>query len=105
MSDIIFADGLIVKRREKAPDYVLCSLSVKVSEFIETLEKHQRDGWVNIDCLVSKAGKPYAKIDDFRPTQGQVGRDGMEDARNSLDRVARYEPDEKLGDFDDEIPF
>ena len=97
MTDTIFADGLIVKRNEKAPDYVLCNLSVKVSEFIEFLNAHQSEGWVNVECKVSKNGKPYAALDTWRPTQGQSAKQGMEQAR------AAAEPS---GGFPDEdIPF
>lgn len=39
--DKVFADGLIVKRNENAPDFVTCNLSVKVGEFTAFLLEHQ----------------------------------------------------------------
>ena len=65
-----FAKGLIVKKNEKAPDYVLCNLSVKVDEFIEFLSEHNKKGWVNLSVLVGgKTGKPYAKLDTYEPKE------------------------------------
>ncbi len=96
MSDTKFADGMIVKdKREQAPDFVKCHVSIKVEEFIQTLRDNERDGWVNIDILRSKQGKLYAKIDDWLPTQGTAAKEGMTEAR------AAAEPD----GFEDDIPF
>ena len=97
MSDKIFTDGLIVKRRDNAPEYVLCNLSIKVDEFKVFLDKHQSNGWVNIDCLVNRAGKHYGALDTWRPTQGDSAKVGMQQAVNAL------APDPKFPD--DDIPF
>lgn len=91
----IFADGLIVKRNEKAPDFVLCSLSVKVDEFVQFLNTHSSNGWVNIDCKVSRGGKFYADLNTFKPTQGDAGQQGMEQARAAVEPAIS----------DDDIPF
>jgi len=115
-NDTIFAKGLIVKRRDNAPEYVLCNLSVKVSEFIEFLQQHAQDDWVNIECKVSgKTGKPYAQLDTWRPNQGTVNRQGMEQARAAASGGTpgqRKGPDPAQApttynpDFDDDsIPF
>ena len=37
--DKVFADGLIVKRNDNAPDFVICNLSVKVDEFKAFFER------------------------------------------------------------------
>jgi hypothetical protein len=64
----IFCDGLIVKdRRESAPEWVKGSLSVKVDEFKAFLDKHNNGGWVNIDLLTGKSGKPYAVLNTWKP--------------------------------------
>lgn len=73
MSDIVFADGLIVKMpSEKAPDFVMGKLSFKLEEFIPFLQANAKDGWVNLDLLVGKSGKPYAKLDDFKPEKREA---------------------------------
>jgi len=89
MTDKIFANGMVVKeRRTNAPDYVICNLSIKVDEFIQTLQAHQSNGWVNVNCLVAKSGKPYAEIDTWRPTQGDAAKQGMEQAKAAIAPVA-----------------
>ena len=65
-----FANGLIVKDTGNAPSWVLGKLSINVDEFIETLNTHMRNGWVNIDICVSQtSGKKYGKIDTWEPRQ------------------------------------
>lgn len=63
----IFADGFILKRREKAPDFVLGSLSVKLEEALPFLNANQKNGWVNLNLMVSNTGKYYVELDTFVP--------------------------------------
>jgi hypothetical protein len=64
----IFTDGLIFKLpHENAPTYVKGKLSIKTGEFKKFLDKHNKDGWVNIDLKVSTAGKAYAELDTWQP--------------------------------------
>jgi hypothetical protein len=84
MGDKTFVEGLIVKRNEKAPDYVVCNLSVKVNELVPWLEQHQSNGWVNIQCMLSKSGKYYAELDTWKPTQGDSAVQGIAQAREAL---------------------
>lgn len=65
----IFADGFILKRREKAPDFVLGSLSVKLEEALPFLNANQKNGWVNLNLMVSNTGKYYVELDTFVPTK------------------------------------
>lgn len=105
-SDTKFMDGLIVKnKRDNAPDFVIFHLSFKVDEICATLQANARDGWVNGDILISKAGKPYCKIDDWQPTQGQAATQGMQQAQAAAQPAgnANYQPAQP-GDFD-EPPF
>ncbi len=69
MADKLFADGLIVKKRKNAPDYVICSLSVKCRDFFEFMKKHQKDGWLNLDVKESKNHKFYAEVDTWEPQE------------------------------------
>ncbi len=42
----VFADGLISKRNENAPDFVIINQSYKVEEFIKFLQANAKNGWV-----------------------------------------------------------
>lgn len=63
----IFTEGLIVKRNDNAPDFVIGNLSVKVDEFKPFLDKHSKNGWVNIDLKRSQSGKYYGEINTWQP--------------------------------------
>jgi len=63
----IFADGFILKRREKAPDFVLGSLSIKLEEALPFLNSNQKNGWVNLNLMISNTGKYYVELDTFVP--------------------------------------
>ena len=65
--DKVFAQGMIFKLpNEKAPDFVKGTLSIKVEEFTQWL-KEQDGQWVNVSLKVSKAGKAYAELDNWKP--------------------------------------
>lgn len=81
----IFANGLVVKRAETAPDYVLCNLSVKVDEFVAWLQENQSNGWVNVACKTGKSGKHYAELDTWKPTQGDAAKAGMAQAKQAVE--------------------
>lgn len=90
MSDIEFATGLYVAPpHKKAPDFVKCKISIKRKDLGNWLRGKEGD-WINIDVKVSKDGKWYAEVDNWKPTEkSQPGQ-----ANNN-------EPP----DFDDDIPF
>ena len=69
MSDVKFAQGLIVKQNPNRPSFVIASLSVNVAEFSEFCKQNQNNGWVNLDMLIGKSGKPYAKLNDWKPKE------------------------------------
>jgi len=94
-----FADGFIAKRHENAPDFVTCSLSIRVEEAIKFLTLHQKEGWVNLQVKQAKSGKYYCELDTWRPTQGEVGKAGMEAIKKVLDPTPAH------GFADDDIPF
>jgi len=67
MSDIVFADGFYFnKPHEKAPDFVLGKLHIKVDSAIRFLQNLQGSE-VNLDIKESKAGKIYIAVDDWKP--------------------------------------
>jgi hypothetical protein len=69
MSDTVFANGLIVKTKENQPQWVLANLSFKVNDFTKFMNDNQSNGWVNVQLLKSKDGKPYAKLDNWKPSE------------------------------------
>ena len=94
----IFVDGMIVKRNENAPDFVICNLSLKGKELVDFMRSHHKDGWLNVQVKRSKGGKYYAELDTWQPTQGEHGTRGIEKAK----QAAAPEPD----NFEDsDIPF
>ena len=65
----IYAKGLFAKRNEKAPEFVICNLSVKTDDFIQFLKENTNEkGYVNLQVLKSKdKGTLYAEVDTFEP--------------------------------------
>ena len=65
----IYAKGLFAKRNEKAPEFVICGLSVKTDDFIQFLKENTNEkGYVNLQVLKSKEkGTLYAVLDTFEP--------------------------------------
>jgi len=63
----VFADGLISKRNQNAPDFVIINQSYKVDEFISFLKKHNKNGWVNTSTKMAQSGKYYTELDTFEP--------------------------------------
>mgnify|MGYP003442921381 CR=1 FL=1 len=100
-TDKTFAAGMIVKRHERAPEFVLCNLSVKVSEFTEFMLANHSNGWVNIQCKVARNGKMYAELDTWKPTDGDAAKGGIVEANRVLREPAAPDPDY----FNDSIPF
>ena len=100
--EVIFANGLIVKRRDNAPEFVTCNLSVKVDEFIAFLKEHEKQGWVNIDCKVGRSGKHYASLDTWQPTQGESAVQGIAEAKAEMKSELVANEGES---FEDSIPF
>jgi hypothetical protein len=74
MEDKKFTDGLIVKRAENAPEFVIANLSIKVDEFTKWLTENQSNGWVNVNLLMGKSkdgkpAKPYGVLDTWKPKE------------------------------------
>ena len=68
MSEKAFPDGIIAKRSENAPEFVIVGLSFKVDEFIQYLKENESEkGWVNIEVLRSKQDKIYCKLNEWKP--------------------------------------
>lgn len=84
MTDKKFVDGLIVKPpHEKAPDFVKCSISIKVKDLGTWLRKEYEAGnkdWINIDVKAGKSGKWYAEVNTWKPKQEQSQQPDFDDS-------------------------
>ncbi len=88
MEEKKFISGLFTSRREKAPDFVLASLSFKTEQFIEWLKNHTNsNGYCNVDVLRSKDGSVYSKHNDWQPSETFVKKDGMIDVDERLEEI------------------
>ena len=69
MEEKKYAKGMFVKRNEKAPEFVICNISIKIDEFANFLEENTNEkGYVNLQVLKSKdKGTLYAVLDTFEP--------------------------------------
>ena len=112
MSEVTFINGMIAKRQDNAPDFVLCNLSIKVEELIQFLQQHQNNGWVNIDVKRSKQGKVFAALNTWKPTNqgGQVANNGgqqnvgyQQQPTNSFDQS--FPPQGDNNQMGTDIPF
>ena len=63
----IFAEGFSFKRRENAPEFVVGRQSIKVDEAVAFLNKHAKNGWVNLDIKQGRSGNYYVELDTFEP--------------------------------------
>jgi|TARA_R110000796_G_scaffold148904_2_gene265783 hypothetical protein len=62
----IFADGFSFSTRENQPDFVVGRVSVKVEDAIPFLKEHgKKRGWVNLNILTGRSGKPYIELDTW----------------------------------------
>lgn len=61
----VFAKGLIFKRNEKAPDWVIGNLSIKADEFSQFLDWNKSNGWLNLSIKKAGSGKFYVELDTY----------------------------------------
>ena len=102
--DKVFADGLIVKRNDNAPDFVIRNLSVKVDEFKAFLDQHNNNGWVNLQAKQSQGGKLYAELDTWKKDENYQPQP-VPNASYDNTQAGAPAPDLSTDGIDDEIPF
>jgi len=74
MSEKTFPKGMMFySRKDNQPEFVRGRLAIKVDEFKQFLDEHEKGGWVNIDILNSKQNKIYLALNDFEPKQDNSG--------------------------------
>jgi hypothetical protein len=94
----IFADGFSFKRNEKAPDFVVGRLSMKVDEAVAFIRQHEKGGWINLNIKTARSGNHYIELDTYEPTPGTA-------KPQSKPIPKQVEPDEETGDDDGKLPF
>ena len=97
----IYAKGLFAKRNENAPDFVTCSLSFKIDDFIQFLRENTNEkGYVNLQVLKSKdKGTLYAIVDTFTPKKDNVSTEQKKSVKTQVNDPFQNE------NSDDDIPF
>lgn len=93
----IFADGFSFKRNEKAPDFVVGRLSLKVDDAIAFIRDHHKNGWVNLNIKTARSGNHYVELDTYEPQTDQAGK---KPAPKPSAKVVLSEPED-----DGELPF
>jgi len=109
MSDKKFIDGLLVKPpRDRAPDYVVGSISIKREELIRWLQG-QSGEWINADIKVAQSGNWYAQVDDWKPQGGSRGGGRQQAPQRDTSGYAQRPAQQSappMDDFaDDDLPF
>jgi hypothetical protein len=66
----IFADGFSFKRNEKAPDFVVGRLSMKVDDAVAFMRENEKGGWVNLNIKTARSGNHYVELDTYEPNNG-----------------------------------
>lgn len=67
----VFADGFSFKRKDKAPDFVVGRLSLKVDDAVVFLKNNIKNGWCNLDIKQAMSGSYYVELDTWvNPNEG-----------------------------------
>lgn len=70
MSEKKKINGLFVKRNEKAPEWVLSTISIVADDFKKWLDENKNsNGWVNLDLKKAKDGRFYLDHNDYKPKE------------------------------------
>ena len=99
-TEVIFPKGMMIKKRkpdsQPPPDWVKAEFSFKCSEFAEFMNEHASNDWINITLKESQKGNLYLALDTWKPTEGDIGKQGIAKAK----QAAEPDPFE-----DSDIPF
>lgn len=99
----IFADGFIFKRNEKAPEFVVGRLSIKVEDAVAFIEKHEKNGWVNLNIMTARTGNYYVDLDTFTP--GDRSGSAVDKYEAKKAQSAPPQPPLNEDDEEDDLPF
>jgi hypothetical protein len=94
----IFADGFVFKRNEKAPEFVIGRMSIKVDEAIAFIKANEKSGWVNLQVKQARSGNYYVELDTFEAKSKDSAVDKYMNAKQQPQPPAEDEEG-------DELPF
>jgi hypothetical protein len=78
----IYPQGVYVSKREGAPEFVICSVSIKIDDFAKFVKEHKNEkGYLNIDILQGKEN-PYAVLNTFEPKKAEVKEEVKEEVND-----------------------
>lgn len=98
----IFADGFSFKRNEKAPDFVVGRLSMKVDEAVAFVRQHEKGGWVNLNIKTARSGNYYVELDTYEPT----AQSGIKPQAEKTATPKQRAPQPEVSDDEEEVlPF
>ena len=89
----IFAEGFSFKRSDKAPDFVVGRLSMKVEEATTFLKQNVKNGWVNVNIKQARSGNYYVELDTY---EAKNDKPNVDSAPKNV---------EKNDDEDGDLPF
>ena len=95
----IFADGFLFKRNEKAPDFVVGRLSIKVEDAIAFMKQHAKGGWVNLGVKTARSGNYYIELDTFEAKEKESAVDKYQNKPKATAPIAKEEEEEN------DLPF
>ena len=103
----IFADGFVFKRNEKAPDFVVGRLSIKVEDAIAFMKQHEKSGWVNLNVKTARSGNYYMDLDTFEAKSQDSAVDKYEAKSNApkLNGDMANQFNEAQEEEEDDLPF
>lgn len=115
----IFADGFLFKRNEKAPDFVVGRLSMKVEEAIAFIKNNEKNGWVNLGIKQARSGNYYVELDTFEAKNDSAKESAVDKYEANAKAKAQASVPQMNGDManqfneaqqaqeeeDDDLPF
>lgn len=103
----IFADGFSFKRNEKAPQFVVGRMSVKVDDAITFLKANASNGWVNIDVKQAQGGNFYCELDTWKPNSnsGQQAKPSAPKKMGNIESNFQEDAIRQIAEDEDELPF
>ena len=75
--DLGLIGGVYPKERNaNAPDWVITNCNINIPQFREYVTKWQEQNpneqWLNMELLISKGGKPYAKLREDKQDKEKI---------------------------------
>jgi len=101
----IFADGFLFKRNEKAPDFVVGRISIKVEEAIAFMHQHQKNGWVNLGVKTARSGNYYIDLDTFEAKEKESAVDKYESKKEKPSPPPATATVHQEEEEEDDLPF